>query len=191
MSSRLPLTELQTQTSSKHVLRYLDFEGTRATLREHLCGKSDLPIAKSASVILYTLKKEDRLYCVEDTTFTPEKYERDIELIDTASYYGLPPLESGGSYFSIKEPFDPVFPPVFEILDGVMVLTAGLSALFKMMTRMDGRYVGVNVILIRHVLFRPVVDATVPQPCPITAHEYREINWTRSERGERRRIIFV
>lgn len=167
----------------------LPFEQARNILRDRMCsGGTNVPIYKSVAFLRAVPKATEKLLVVE-TDFTEKQYDAEVTAIETVGYSGQQEvLYSHGCYVDRNGQSPIIMPPVVEELLGGLVVVYGLSALFYWIER-GNPLSTLPFIKVKHVLMRPVPEATLPQPLPDTLHGYLNLEWERSERGERRRLV--
>lgn len=169
--------------------RALDFENTRQILRERVCsGDTNVPVYKSCAFLRSIPSGTDKLLVVQ-ADYSEQQYDREATVIESIGYSGQQELIYNQGCYVDRNGLQPiVFAPVVEELMGGLVVVHGLSALFYWLER-GNPLSTLPFIKIKHVLMRPVPEAVLPQPLPETLHGYLNLEWERSERGERRRLV--
>ena len=167
----------------------LPFEDTRLLLRSRMCGNADISIYGSTSIIRSEFRPDEKLYCVQ-TDFNTARYEEEVKVIEQMAYSGQAALlYMYGSYIDRNRTKPIILPPIVEELMGVSILVAGYTAYYYWQ-EMDKDIKKLPIVRVRHVLMRPVPEATTPVPMIQDKYEYaNKTDWEPVERGERRRLV--
>ena len=167
----------------------MQYEETRNILRDRMCsGDTNVPIYKSCAFLRSVPKANEKLYIVQ-RDFSEKQYDAEVSAIESVGMSGQQEtIYFQGCYVDRNQTAPLIMPPVVEELLGALVVVEGLSALFYWLEK-GNPITTLPFIKVKHVLMRPSPEAVLPQPVPATLYDYLNIEWERSERGERRRLV--